>query len=947
MKNKSLLVALVALLPTFLKASEVPQSFTYQGRIFNSNGIDPVEDSSVSFKIQLKSSDGSCLLFEETHQRNMALTHGLFALSIGEGITTGRGFVNLKQTLDNSKTIPGIGCSYTPTSGDPRRLSITYTTSTSTITIPVDQTIRSVPYAINSTLLQGLGKNDFLQSRASGDQLKIDTLISKYTVLNSLADGTNTNYALSSNLPFTGGSLDLTGSGLKVPLAPAANNSAVSKNYSDTNFGGRTLDLTNLMAGQTLTWNTTSNSWKATTLSAGTVTSVTAGTGLTGGVITASGTIGLASSGVTPGLYSKVSVDTYGRVTAGGLLTEADFPNFTTPGKISGTSITSGNITTSGDFSTSGNLILRNATTLNKITFSVPATLSQDYNFIFPLTKGTTGQVLTTDGSGNASWLTLPNSPAAGTIVLTDDARLTNSRAPSGTASGDLSGSYPSPVVSKIQTIGVSATPPVTLQGLVFDGTNWAPGFPSLAGIKNAVGISQIPLNCTSAQTMVFSLMQNIFECQTIQVPSSAITGLGTSSGKDVPASGDASSTQLVLGNDSRLTNSRTPSGNASGDLTGTYPAPTLTNTGVSAGVYSKVQVDAKGRVLAGSLLVASDLPAHDWSLITSGKPTTLAGYGITDSVVRNGGSVASFQSGLDGSKGSAGTVGRLYIATDTKTIYFDNGSVWGVVSNATTGLTSITAGSGLTGGTITTSGTIAVDTGVTANKIVALDGSAKLPAVDGSQLTNIAPTLSRVAIFSATGNWTVPAGVTKVYIEAWGAGGGGSGGIRNATGSYGGGAGAYGSWFHVVTPGDLIPVKVGVGGAGSVGVGLNLSVGLGGDGSTSGFDSILVNGGKGGSSAVAGAGGAETSMTGLFAIAGGMGMSGSLLKLGVLEVASIGGYGGSAPQGGPGGAGSNGTVNGFAGTVPGGGGGAGGNDLLVVGSNGGAGGNGRVVIRY
>jgi hypothetical protein len=55
--------------------------------------------------------------------------------------------------------------------------------------------------------------------------------------------------------------------------------------------------------------------------------------------------------------------------------------------------------------------------------------------------------------------------------------------------------------------------------------------------------------------------------------------------------------------------------------------------------------------------------------------------------------------------------------------------------------VTSIIAGTGLTGGTITASGTIAVDVGTAANKIVQLDGSAKIPAVDGSLLTGIVTT--------------------------------------------------------------------------------------------------------------------------------------------------------------------------------------------------------------
>lgn len=60
-----------------------------------------------------------------------------------------------------------------------------------------------------------------------------------------------------------------------------------------------------------------------------------------------------------------------------------------------------------------------------------------------------------------------------------------------------------------------------------------------------------------------------------------------------------------------------------------------LGTSGVVAGTYTKVIVDAYGRVTSGTNLSATDIPNLDWSKITTGKPTTLAGYGITDAYTK------------------------------------------------------------------------------------------------------------------------------------------------------------------------------------------------------------------------------------------------------------------------------------------------------------------------
>lgn len=59
----------------------------------------------------------------------------------------------------------------------------------------------------------------------------------------------------------------------------------------------------------------------------GTITGVTAGTGLTGGGSSGGVSLALAASGVTAGTYAKVTVDVYGRATGGSSLNVSDMPS--------------------------------------------------------------------------------------------------------------------------------------------------------------------------------------------------------------------------------------------------------------------------------------------------------------------------------------------------------------------------------------------------------------------------------------------------------------------------------------------------------------------------------------------------------------------------------------------------------------------------------------------
>ena len=72
--------------------------------------------------------------------------------------------------------------------------------------------------------------------------------------------------------------------------------------------------------------------------------------------------------------------------------------------------------------------------------------------------------------------------------------------------------------------------------------------------------------------------------------------------------------------------------------------------SGFPSGTYTKVQIDDYGRVSSGSTLSASDIPSLPWSKITTGKPTTISGYGITDAYTKTetDNKVAELQSLLD-----------------------------------------------------------------------------------------------------------------------------------------------------------------------------------------------------------------------------------------------------------------------------------------------------------
>ncbi|WP_281337141.1 LamG-like jellyroll fold domain-containing protein [Flavobacterium eburneipallidum] len=202
---------------------------------------------------------------------------------------------------------------------------------------------------------------------------------------------------------------------------------------------------------------------------------------------------------------------------------------------------------------------------------------------------------------------------------------------------------------------------------------------------------------------------------------------------------------------------------------------------------------------------------------------------------------------------------------------------------------------------------------------------------------------------YSASGTFTVPAGVTTVGVEAWGAGGGG--GSRSGSNGRGGGGGGGAFAANPTTPVSALS------GAYSI------TVGTGGGANTSGGNSsfatlVIADGGNGGTnnSTAAGTGGTAGASTGTITRDGGNGAAGGALSSGaggggagsggngLSALLAVGGAGG-AGGGGNGAAGVSGNTNGLNGNTFGGGGSG---AVRTSGTrNGGSGANGQVILTW
>ncbi|NJO89904.1 MAG: hypothetical protein HC831_13870 [Chloroflexia bacterium] len=352
--------------------------------------------------------------------------------------------------------------------------------------------------------------------------------------------------------------------------------------------------------------------------------------------MSATGALTLASTTVVAGTYFSTTVDSKGRVTNG--TNPTTLAGFGITDAL-GTGLNSGNIyignssNIASQVTMSGDANLSNAGVLTLTNTSVtPGTyFSTTVDSKGRVTNGTNPTTLAGFGITNGLSTTLNNanilignsSNIASQVVVTGDATLANDGTLNLSNTGIAPGTYQSVTVSSKGRI-TSGTNPTTLAGYgITDAisSSLTNGQVFIGNALNqATGVA-VSGDATLANNGTLTLSNTGVSAGSYTNVTVDARGRVTSGTNPTTLAGygitDAISTtlnngQVLVGNISNQAIGVAISGDAT---LGNNGVLTLSNSGVTAGTYTSVTVDLKGRVTSGS------------------NPTTLAGYGITNAL--------------------------------------------------------------------------------------------------------------------------------------------------------------------------------------------------------------------------------------------------------------------------------------------------------------------------
>ncbi|WP_413575732.1 beta strand repeat-containing protein [Bdellovibrio sp. HCB290] len=691
----------------FELANATPSTFSFQGRITAAGGGSPgFTMASFSFSIMVDTAGGNnpnCTLYREQKDLVPVSADGLFDVAIGEGTAN---FPNVSakvhQFMNNSATVScAEGGSFLVSSSDRRFLDVQFNPNGNTVWnhITPASEIRSVPYATNALSAEsfgGLMPTDYIRK----------TDVSTCTTGQFLSYNGTT---MSCSTPSGTGAIDSSYSikGLVQFLTDAATSGiVVTGGVARVNFGTAANQIVKLdgtgklpaVDGSALTNIVASSATTATT-----ATTAGSATNFTGSL-----------SGDVSGTQSTTSVDKvkgYPVVTTGvadGKVLKYSSGNLVFADDDSGSTVVDSSYAAKGivrfntDAATSGISVVSGVATVN--------------------TGTAANQIVKLDGTGKL--------PAVDGSALTNLPTPTSVANFSGSLAGDVTGTQGVTVVEGIRGKTVDMTGVAAGKVLKYDtaaGGKWVLGDDNTGGAPgvasySATGLVQFDTNAATSGVIVNG---------------SGVASVNFGTGANQIVKLDATS-KLPAVDGSALTNI------VASSLSGILPiANGGTGASTAAGAFAALSpLAAKGDLISrtssapavlavgtnGQVLTADSAEATGmkWASPTATDLTTIVGTGI---VQRTG----------------AGT----YAALGTTAPLNVTGSNLGLAY-----------GTGLTLST----NTLVVDSGTTAGKVVVLDGTAKLPAVDGSQLTNL-PVPTSVTNFSGSlaGDVTGTQGVTVV----------------------------------------------------------------------------------------------------------------------------------------------------------------------------------------